>query len=115
MSGKVPPSSRAGKVAVRGSDAARAKARYTRFTGHDAEYMGSISVPPIPKALACIGGVHAIEYVTMRDGKIQTFRHVFAVKDAPLLGISPDGKQIHLVGGEYTFTDRGIVDKSYKG
>ena len=28
--------------------------------------------------------------------------------------VSPDGKQLFLIGGNYTFTERGIVDASDK-
>ncbi len=114
MSGKVPPSSRAGSRLLGRSDVKRAASRYRRFTGHEPETLGSISVPSLPKAVTCIGDLDFVGYTAIRDGQVQSFIHKFAAKDKPLLCVSPDGKQIILVGGHYTFTERGIVDRSDK-
>jgi len=53
-------------------------------------------------------------YTTERDGEVQKYIHKFAKRDRPILAVSPNGDQILFVGGNYTFTERGIVDKSDK-
>lgn len=101
MSGRVPPSQRA-----------RAAAIYERFTGHDADESEVIEIPPLPKAVAIIGPLDAVEYTTVREGKTELYRHVFAKSDRPLLCVSPDRRQLLIVGDRFAFTDRGIVDDS---
>lgn len=118
MSGKVPPSSRAGisliKKATR-DEIARAADLYTRFTGHDAESVGKVKVPRLPAVGVAIGELDFVGYTTVRDGVTEAYIHKFHKKDKPLLVVSPDGKSLLLIGGNYTFTERGIVDKSDKG
>lgn len=43
------------------------------------------------------------------DGEHNYF-HRFAKKSRPLLISKHDGSQIGIVGGQYRFTERGIVD-----
>lgn len=113
MSGRVPPSSRAGTRprAVR-TDLDRAASRYERFTGHRAETVGRVNVPPLPKVAAVIGVCTAVCYETVRDGRVENYIHEFDDPAAPLLAVSPDGRQLLMIGGDYMFTDRGIVDRS---
>ena len=118
MSGRVPPSSRAGKNR-RGNpaddyDTRAAADLYERFTGHDPVSLGKVTVPDIPKSLACIGVCDGILYSTVRDGRLEKYIHKFKASDAPLFCVSPDGTQIVFVGGEYDFTERGIVDRTSK-
>jgi hypothetical protein len=127
MSGKVPPSSRSkarggavrksrldGAAGFRGADAAAR--RFERFTGHDAEVFGSIEFPNLDGvAVAMIGECDGVLYTTVRDGKRERYIHEFEEKDKPLLCVTPDGRQLLLVGGNYRFTERGIVDKSWPG
>lgn len=117
MSGRVPPSSRAGKRVKSQSKNAlirKAVSLYTRFSGHDAEAIGRVNVPPMPDVGVSIGEVDGILYTTRRDGKIEKYIHKFNAKDKPLFVVSPDGRALFLVGGNYRFTERGIVDKSDK-
>lgn len=107
MSGKVPPSSRA--AVRRGADL------YERFTGHDAEEIGTIAVPEVSEVGVVIGDVDGILYTTVRDGVREKYIHKFRASDRPLFVVSPDGRQIHLIGGNYSFTERGIVDDSDPG
>lgn len=95
-----------------GTDAKRASARYKRFTGHEPEELGRVNIPAMPKVVSCMGALTAVIYETVRDGKTEKYIHKFKSADAPLICVSPDGKQIVLVGGNYTWTERGIVDKS---
>ena len=117
MSGGVPPSSRARtrrRNPAPGGDVARAADLYERFTGHDPEELGTVKVPPLPKVAAVVGECDGVLYTTVRDGKAERYIHEFAKKDRPLLCVSPDGRQILLVGGRYRFTEAGIVDASDK-
>jgi hypothetical protein len=116
MSGRVPPSSRAkSRPRLNASkDVQKAARLYERFSGHEAESIGRVKVKPIPKVGVAIGDVDGILYTTVRDGNVEKYIHKFAHKDKPILVVSPDGKSLHLIGGAYTFTERGIVDMSDK-
>jgi hypothetical protein len=116
VSGKVPPSSRARGRKPLSRDAAirRAASLYERFTGHKVEpdECGVVNVPDQPKVGVLIGDLDFVGYTTVRDGVREKYIHKFAAKDRPSLVVAPDGKSIHVVGGRYTFTERGIVDHS---
>lgn len=116
MSGRVPPSSRAGKRS-RSFSASREAIRkaadlYERFSGHDAEIIGKIRTPSVPSVGVAIGELDGVLYTTVRDGVTEKYIHKFKAKDKPLLVVSPDGAQMFIVGGGYDFTERGIVDAS---
>ncbi len=109
----VPPSSKAGVVSYADRDAiSKAADLYERFSGHDAEIVGKVRVNPMPKVGVAVGEVDGILYTTVRDGVLEKYIHKFRKADKPLFVVSPDGKSLHLVGGNYTFTERGIVDDS---
>jgi len=109
----VPPSSRAGQLSrADQDDLARAADLYERFSGHQAEVVGKVRINPIGKVAVAIGEVDGILYSTVRDGVLEKYIHKFRKADKPLFVVSPDGKSLHLVGGNYTFTERGIVDDS---
>ena len=115
MSGRVPPSSRArSRTRPASKGIAKAASLYERFSGHEAEIVGRVSVPAVPKVAACIGECDGVLYTTVRDGREERYIHKFAVNDKPLLCVTPDGRQILLVGGRYRFTELGIVDASDK-
>jgi hypothetical protein len=119
MSGSVPPSSRARGRNVRRraparGDVDRAADLYERFTGHDPRELGTVNVPELPRVAAVVGECDGVLYTTVRDGKTERYIHEFAARDRPLLCVSPDGRQILLVGGRYRFTEAGIVDASDK-
>lgn len=116
MSGQVPLSSRAGsRRRVGNSKAIRQAANlYERFTGHEAEEGARIKVPALPGVAVAIGDVDGILYTTVRDGVVEKYIHKFAASDKPIFAVSPDGKQLLMIGGRYTFTERGIVDMSDK-
>lgn len=118
MSGQVPPSSGAGRR-IKGRyfsnpETRKAAALYQRFTGHLADEGVRVKVPPPVKVGVCIGDLDGVLYTTVRDGRVEKYIHKFAKADKPLFVVSPDGKQLLLIGGRYTFTERGIVDKSDK-
>jgi hypothetical protein len=110
----VPPSSRAGLKRRVTSDVQRAANLYERFSGHEAESIGKIKVKPFPKVAVAVGEIDGILYSTVRDGKLEKYIHKFHQADKPLFAVSPDGKQLFLIGGYYTFTERGIVDRNDK-
>ena len=114
MSGRVPPSSRAGRGRIVGTAAQQAARRYERFTGETAQNLGKVSIPSLPKAVSCMGVCAFIGYDTFRDGKPEKFIHKFKPADAPMVCVTPDGRQILLIGGRYRWTDRGIVDNTDK-
>lgn len=94
------------------SDIRRAAKLYENFSGHEAEKVGRVKVPAVPRVGVAIGTVDGIMYTTVRDGETQKYIHQFKNVDKPLLVVSPDGKQIFMIDGKYDFTERGIVDRS---
>lgn len=102
MSGKVPPSSR---VALR-----QAVALYRDFTGMEPESITTHEIV-IPKAVLVIGETDEVWYTAVRDQVEERYRHRFRKRSRPLLCASADGKTLVILGGEFEFTDRGIVDK----
>jgi hypothetical protein len=108
----VPASSRAGASRQVRDQLAQAADLYERFSGHDPEAIGKVKLPPIPRVGVAVGTVDGILYSTVRDGQLQKYIHKFRAKDKPLFVVSPDGKQLFLIEGRYTFTERGIVDES---
>lgn len=115
---KVPAKKAARKTTTRkmnpthSADTVKAAKLYQSFTGHDPESLGKIKIPSLPKSAACIGYCDGILYTTVRDGRTEKYIHKFRASDRPLFCVSPDGKQLLLLGGAYDFTERGIVDKS---
>lgn len=85
---------------------------YERFTGHEAEELGRVPKPVIPDVLVAIGECDGVLYSTTRDGRLERYIHEFKRKARPLLCVTPDGQMIVLLGGEYDFTERGIVDRT---
>lgn len=88
-----------------------AKKLYTAFSGHPAEVFARIPAPKVPDVMLAIGKIRAVEYEAIRAGEKAIYRHSFAQHARPLLAASHDGRTVMLLGGAYTFTDRGIVDK----
>lgn len=114
MSGKVPPSRRVKLRAKHGAEFERAAKLYENFTGHQAEPLAQINLPAQPKVALVVGRCDGVLYTTVRDGKREKYIHQFKAKDAPILCVSPDGYQILLIGGNFRFTELGIVDLSSK-
>lgn len=85
---------------------------YQRFTGHDALEEVTIDKPTLPDVMLVVGDIDGIMYTTVRDGVVEKYVHQFKKSARPLFCVSHDGKQIHLIGGEYDFTERGIVDRT---
>lgn len=84
---------------------------YERFTGHPGDKIATVVKPKIPDVGIAAGRVLGIAYETVRDGKREKYFHRFASHARPLLVASHDGRTVFMLGGAYTFTDRGIVDR----
>lgn len=102
-------------------DAARVRAEFERaarlyrdFSGHEAEPFAEVRAPVAPRVGIVIGYCDGLLYSTVRDGTLERYIHEFAARDRPLFVVSPDGKQLMLYGGNFRFTERGIVDRSYR-
>jgi hypothetical protein len=89
---------------------AEARKLFADFTGHEPGEAVRISLPAQPKAGLVFGTLIQVGYRSARDGRL--YRHTFRTNSSrPLLIASSDGKSLHIVGGRYAFTDRGIEDK----
>ena len=110
----VPKSSRAGRPRRSRDEIEQAADLYERFSGHEAESIGTVQTPDPLKTAIAIGDCDGILYTTVRDNRTEKYIHKFRAKDRPLLTVAPDGSQIVLVGGNYRFTEQGIVDRSDK-
>ena len=92
------------------SDIHRANQLYESFSGEPGKVIGRTSAPKMPDTLVAIGRVTALEYDARRDRKMNRYRHEFAAHAQPLFAVNPDGKSVWLLGGSYSFTERGIID-----
>ena len=96
----------------RGRNLRKAVRLYTDFTGHDPKFIDEWTVV-VPDTALQVGLITGILYKTRMDGKVQEFMHEFTGKSRPILAASADGTQLLVLGGDYKFTERGIVDGSY--
>jgi len=85
---------------------------YSDFTGHDATEQIEVDKPETPDVMLVVGDVDGVMYTTVRDGVTEKYVHTFKKSCRPLLAVSSDGTQLHMLGGSYDFTERGIVDRS---
>jgi hypothetical protein len=84
---------------------------YEDFSGHRAEDYFHMDKPNIPGVVVLVGECDGIMYNAVRDGIHEKYVHQFKKGSRPTLAVSPDGKQLFLLGGSYEFGERGIVDK----
>lgn len=80
------------------------------FTGDYPERMKNIALR-VPKTGLVVGELDGVLYTTVRDGKREAYIHEFKKGSRPLLASSHDGSSLHILGGEYEFTERGIEDR----
>lgn len=80
------------------------------FTGEHPERLQNVKIRT-PKSGLVIGELDGVLYTTVRDGKTEKYQHDFKKGSRPLLASSHDGESLHILGGEYEFTERGIEDK----
>lgn len=81
------------------------------FTGHRATHVERGRTRSNEKTGLVIGELDLIGYRARRDGKTERYGHHFRTRSRPLLAVSTDGKQLHIVGGQYEFTEAGIEDR----
>ncbi len=82
---------------------------YSEFTGHKGQNADNVNIN-MPKAGLTFGKCDGILYSTVRDGELEKYIHQFKQSARPDLVASFDGKQLFLIGGNFTFTERRIVD-----
>ena len=85
----------------------RAANLYKDFSGDYPEQMTRVKLP-VPKTGLVIGELDGVLYTTTRDGKRESYIHEFGKKRRPHLISSHDGESLHILGGDYEFTERGI-------
>ena len=93
----------------------RAAKLYESFRERTPQRIKKIGVNPPPRIAVDIGYVEYIGYRTTHGKKLTLYQHDFAPGSRPLLCVSPDGRQLLLIGGRYVFTERGIVDRDIDG
>jgi len=99
------------KLSRYGAEVRAAARLYSDFTGHEDISIKKVKIPVLPGTMLQIGEIDGILYSTVRDGVPEKYIHEFKKKSRPLFCVSPDGKNIYIVGGRYDFTERGIVDR----
>jgi len=88
----------------------RAAKLYEDFTGDAPRYVEAVKLES-PDVVLLVGEMDAVLYSCVRDGKVEHYKHTFRKSSRPLLVSNFDGNQLFIVGGRYSFTDRGIVDR----
>jgi len=83
---------------------------YEDFTGHEPQYVEKVSIE-LPEVVMLVGELDAVLYSVVRDGKLEHYKHTFRKSSRPLLCSNETGSALYIVGGRYSMTDRGIVDK----
>ena len=99
----------------RDREMARAAKLYESFRERAPTRIKRIGIAGPPRIAVDIGHVEYIGYRTTHGRKLTLYQHDFAPGSRPLLCVSPDGRQLLLLGGRYQFTDRGIVDRDISG
>lgn len=98
------------KPRVSRRELARAARLYQGFRERD---VGRITRARLedPRVAVHIGKLRALEYETTHGEKATLYRHDFAAWARPELLVSPNGRQLLILPGNYSFTARGIVDR----
>jgi hypothetical protein len=89
--------------------------RLEDFSGHAVRKTIRVSPRSNQNTGLAFGELDLIGYRTKRVGiagdKLVRYTHPFKKGSRPLLAVSSDGKQLHIVGGRYEFTEAGIEDR----
>jgi len=75
--------------------------------------MRAVAPAPRPRALAELGKLVSVTYATNKRGDGPSYyEHQFGEEGGrrPSLAVDVDTTDLHIVGGDYTVEDRGIVD-----
>ena len=81
------------------------------FRGDHPESLTKVRLKNPPKAGVVVGELDGVLYTTVRDGNKEHYQHDFKKGSRPLLVSSHDGDSLHILGGDYEFTERGIEDR----
>lgn len=88
--------------------AAAAKFREDFHWGIKSRSISRRRVSPEPRTLVKLGNLESLTYSTAKGGDgFSNYVHRFS-KPRPLLAMDFDNRRLHVVGGGYTVTDRGI-------
>lgn len=87
---------------------------YRSFRDGEPEEIKRVKVS-LPVAAIAIGHLDYVGYTTTHNGKVTRYEHKFRKGSRPLLCADADGNQLLLLGGNFTFTELGIVDLDSKG
>lgn len=82
---------------------------YIAFRDENPESVQEIDLDDL-SLLWLMGDVVAIEYLTSRSGVGEYYRHDFSDKAMPALLVTPNGKNVLLVGTDFEVNERGFVD-----
>jgi len=82
---------------------------FEKFSGHTPEYIDKKDLPKMDVGFK-VGMLDGLLYTTVRDGRTEKYVHKFKQRARPILVSNFDGSFIALIGGNYKFTGRGIVD-----
>ncbi len=89
---------------------AAARERFHRFHGFQASRVERAAMARTPGVLVALGDLRGVIYRSDRGqaGRPRTFVHFF--RNPPRLLCDPDGRQLHIHGGEYRITRLGLED-----
>ena len=79
------------------------------FTGNEAEEVLETELD-LPESLLKVGELTGIMYEATRDDITEEYLHEFESDDLPILAADVTTGQLFIVGGDYSFTEFGIVD-----
>jgi len=65
----------------------------------------------LPETAAVMGNLVGLIYEADKDDEVAQYIHEFDPASQPVLAVSPNGKQLFIVGGRFQVTSRGIVDR----
>ncbi len=89
---------------------ARAVRLFTGFRGAKPAEVRPIRIPATPRVVLTIGELVGIIYLTERDGEMVQATHRFKKAARPILAVTPDGRTLLILGGDYRVTHNGIED-----
>lgn len=98
------------KPAPGASDVERARKLFRAFRSEEPGALTTVKLR-VPRAGFVVGALKGLIYETSQDGRRETYQHLFRKSSAPLLVSDADGDLLWILGGNFRFTARGIVDR----
>lgn len=93
----------------RGRSYRQAVKLFRDFHGEHPRFVDEYELPA-PEMGVYIGPCDGILYTAKVDGKTERLVHEFTGRSRPIFAVSADGRDILLLGGDFKFTERGLVD-----